>query len=76
MRLSRLFASHGDRSLADPVNIPRAQFPAVDFHPYGRSLSTAEDHKEDRVDGRTGIGVICHMDGGYGRAFEKNGWWH
>jgi predicted TIM-barrel fold metal-dependent hydrolase len=55
------------------TDITRAKFPAVDFHLHGRSLATDEDYRKmiARMDA-TGIAVIANMDGGYGKAFDKN----
>jgi predicted TIM-barrel fold metal-dependent hydrolase len=55
------------------TNITRAKFPAVDFHFHGRALRTADDYKKlvAKMD-ETGIGVICNMDGGFGKEFDRN----
>src|SRR5918911_196923 len=50
------------------TNITRAKFPAIDFHLHGRSLATDEDYRKMiALMDATGIGVICNMDGGYGK---------
>jgi len=55
------------------TNITRAKFPAIDFHLHGRTLRTADDYqKMVKVMDETGIGVICNMDGGFGREFDQN----
>src|SRR5205085_6173167 len=55
------------------TNITRAKFPAIDFHLHGQSLKTAADYeKMIRLMDQTGIGVICNMDGGFGKAFDRN----
>jgi predicted TIM-barrel fold metal-dependent hydrolase len=55
------------------TNIKGAKFPAVDFHFHGRSLRTADDYQKliAKMD-ETGIGVICNMDGGFGKDFDRN----
>ncbi|MBM3812955.1 MAG: hypothetical protein FJW20_15125 [Acidimicrobiia bacterium] len=53
--------------------ITRAKFPAVDFHFHGRTLRSAADYQKlVRVMDETGIGVICNMDGGFGKTFDEN----
>src|SRR5436853_2385206 len=53
--------------------ITRAKFPAIDFHLHGRELRTAEDYRTMiRLMDETGIGVICNMDGGFGKTFDEN----
>jgi len=48
--------------------ITRAKFPAIDFHLHGRELRTADDYRTMiRLMDETGIGVICNMDGGFGK---------
>ncbi len=55
------------------TNITRAKFPAVDFHLHGGSLKTAADYqKMIQLMDKTGIGVICNMDGGFGKTFDRN----
>jgi predicted TIM-barrel fold metal-dependent hydrolase len=55
------------------TNITRAKYPAIDFHLHGQSLKTAADYeKMIRVMDQTGIGVICNMDGGFGKNFDRN----
>ena len=55
------------------TNITRAKFPAVDFHLHGRSLRTGADYqKMVALMDQTGIGVICNMDGGFGKTFDQN----
>lgn len=55
------------------TDIHRAKFPVVDFHLHGRSLQTAADYqKMIALMDQTGIGVICNMDGGYGKVFDQN----
>src|SRR5260370_40344978 len=55
------------------TNITRAKFPAVDFHLHGQSLKTAADYeKMIQLMDKTGIGVICNMDGGFGKTFDRN----
>jgi predicted TIM-barrel fold metal-dependent hydrolase len=53
-------------------NISRARFPAVDFHLHGRALATAADYQKFiALMDQAGIGVICNMDGGHGKAFDQ-----
>ncbi len=55
------------------TGITRAKFPAIDFHLHGRSLQTAADYqKMVALMDKTGIGLICNMDGGFGAAFDQN----
>src|SRR5215813_4932274 len=55
------------------TDITRAKFPAIDFHLHGRSLQTAADYqKMIRLMDQTGIGMICNMDGGFGKTFDQN----
>ncbi len=55
------------------TNITRAKFPVVDFHLHGQSLKTPADYeKMIQLMDKTGIGVICNMDGGFGKAFDRN----
>ena len=53
--------------------ISRAKFPAIDFHFHGRELKTVGDYQKlvSLMD-QTGIGVICNMDAGFGKAFDNN----
>ena len=55
------------------TDISRAKFPAIDFHLHGGSLKTAADYKKmiSLMD-RTGLAVICNMDGGFGKTFDQN----
>src|SRR5436190_21099613 len=55
------------------TDISRAKFPAIDFHLHGRELKTAADYRKmiDLMD-KTGIGMICNMDGGFGATFDQN----
>jgi predicted TIM-barrel fold metal-dependent hydrolase len=51
--------------------ITRSKFPAIDFHLHGRGLRTAEDYKKMvQLMDRTGLGVLCNMDGGFGKQFD------
>lgn len=53
--------------------ITRAEFPAIDFHFHGRGLRSAEDYKKMvKLMDDTGVGVICNMDGGFGKTFDDN----
>jgi predicted TIM-barrel fold metal-dependent hydrolase len=53
--------------------ITRAKFPAIDFHFHGRELKTAENYQKlIKLMDETGIGVICNMDGGFGKTFDDN----
>jgi predicted TIM-barrel fold metal-dependent hydrolase len=55
------------------TNITRAKYPAIDFHLHGAALKTAADYeKMIRLMDQTGIGVICNMDGGFGKSFDRN----
>ena len=55
------------------TNITRAKFPAVDFHLHGRALQTAADYeKMIALMDQTGISLICNMDGGFGKTFDRN----
>jgi hypothetical protein len=54
------------------TNITRAKFPAIDFHFHGRALQTAEHYQKlIEILDSTGIGVICNMDGGFGKSFDQ-----
>src|SRR5262245_18386153 len=55
------------------TNISSAKFPALDFPFHGVPIRTAEDYKAlvKQMDD-TGIGVICNMDGGFGKTFDQN----
>jgi predicted TIM-barrel fold metal-dependent hydrolase len=54
------------------TNITRAKFPVVDFHLHGRALRTAADYQKlVKLMDDTGIGVICNMDGGFGKEFDQ-----
>ncbi len=53
--------------------ITRAKFPAIDFHLHGRGLRTAEDYRKMiKLMDATGLGVLCNMDGGFGKEFDRN----
>jgi len=55
------------------TDITRAKYPAIDFHFHGRRLSTADEYRAlVRLMDETGVGVICNMDGGFGKAFDQN----
>jgi len=55
------------------TQISRARFPVVDFHLHGGSLKTADDYRKmSALMDKTGIGVICNMDGGFGKTFDTN----
>src|SRR6058998_2762957 len=55
------------------TNITRAKFPAIDFHFHGGDLRSAEDYRKMiRLMDQTGVGVICNMDGGFGKTFDEN----
>src|SRR5262249_139872 len=55
------------------TDIHRAKFPAIDFHLHGRALRTAEDYQKFiKLMDETGLGVICNMDGGFGKTFDQN----
>jgi predicted TIM-barrel fold metal-dependent hydrolase len=55
------------------TNITRAKFPAIDFHLHGGALKTAADYqKMVALMDKTGVGMICNMDGGFGAAFDQN----
>src|SRR5438128_7250841 len=55
------------------TNITRAKYPAIDFHLHGRGLSTAQDYqKMIKLMDETGIGILCNMDGGFGKTFDEN----
>lgn len=50
----------------------RAKYPAIDFHFHGRALRTAAEYdKLVKLMDETGIGVICNMDGGFGKTFDQ-----
>ena len=50
------------------TNITRAKFPAIDFHLHGRrSWHRRRLQKMVKLMDETGIGVICNMDGGFGK---------
>src|ERR1700686_899600 len=55
------------------TGITRARFPVIDFHLPGGSLRTADDYRKmiGLMD-KTGVAVICNMDGGFGKAFDQN----
>ena len=55
------------------TNIKGAKYPAIDFHVHGRSLTSAADYeKMIRLMDETGLGVLCNMDGGFGKTFDHN----
>jgi hypothetical protein len=55
------------------TEITRAKFAALDFHLHGGSLRTGADYqKMIALMDKTGIGLICNMDGGFGAAFDRN----
>ena len=55
------------------TKITSAKFPALDFHFHGARLRTAEDYKElVKLMDDAGVGVICNMDGGFGKTFDQN----
>src|SRR5205807_1061636 len=55
------------------TNITRAKYPVIDFHLHGAALKTAADYqKMIKLMDATGIGVICNMDGGFGKTFDTN----
>src|SRR5438876_9167144 len=55
------------------TNITRAKFPAIDFHLHGSALRTKEDYEKFiKLMDATGIGLICNMDGGFGKNFDRN----
>ena len=55
------------------THITRAKFPAIDFHFHGGGLKSAEDYRKMiQLMDQTGIGVICNMDGGFGKTFDEN----
>jgi len=54
------------------TNITRAKYPAIDFHFHGRTLATAADYEKlVKLMDQTGVGVICNMDGGFGKTFDQ-----
>ena len=55
------------------TEITRTKFPVIDFHLHGGSLKTADDYRKmiSLMD-KTGLAVICNMDGGFGKAFDQN----
>jgi predicted TIM-barrel fold metal-dependent hydrolase len=55
------------------TDITRAKFAAVDFHLHGNALKTGADYEKlIALMDKTGIGVICNMDGGFGANFDRN----
>src|SRR5437773_6421591 len=53
--------------------ITRAKYPVIDFHLHGRTLAAAEDYRKMiALMDKTGIGLICNMDGGFGKTFDQN----
>src|SRR6476661_5416711 len=55
------------------TDITRAKYPVVDFHLHGSQLKTAADYEKlIKLMDQTGIGVICNMDGGFGKTFDQN----
>ena len=53
--------------------VTRAKFPAIDFHLHGRGIRTAEDYKKMiKLMDETGLGVLCNMDGGFGKTFDQD----
>src|SRR5438105_7134709 len=55
------------------TNITRAKFPVVDFHLHGSQLKTDADYKKMiALMDKTGIAVICNMDGGFGTNCDQN----
>jgi hypothetical protein len=55
------------------TEITRAKFPVLDIHLHAGSLKTDADYRKmiSLMD-QTGIGVICNMDGGFGKTFDQN----
>jgi predicted TIM-barrel fold metal-dependent hydrolase len=54
------------------TNITRAKYPAIDFHLHGRGLRTDADYqKMVKLMDATGIGILCNMDGGFGKTFDE-----
>jgi predicted TIM-barrel fold metal-dependent hydrolase len=53
--------------------IPKAKYPAIDFHFHGRPMQTADAYKQmiDVMD-RAGLGAIANMDGGMYQALDHN----
>src|SRR5580704_12833106 len=55
------------------TEITRAKFPVLDIHLHAGSLKTDADYRKMiGVMDQTGIGVICNMDGGFGKTFDQN----
>ncbi len=55
------------------TNTTRAKFPAIDFHVHGRGLRTPEDYQRMvKLMDETGLGVLCNMDGGFGKEFDES----
>jgi predicted TIM-barrel fold metal-dependent hydrolase len=55
------------------TNITRAKYPVVDFHLHGHDLRTSDDYRKMiKLMDDTGIGLICNMDGGFGKTFDQN----
>lgn len=55
------------------TDISRAKYPALDFHLHGRALKTSADYqKMIALMDKTGVGLICNMDGGFGADFDQN----
>jgi predicted TIM-barrel fold metal-dependent hydrolase len=53
--------------------ITGAKYPVIDFHLHGGSLRTPDDYRKmiSLMD-KTGLAVICNMDGGFEKAFDQN----
>jgi hypothetical protein len=55
------------------TEITRATFPALDFHLHGGTLKTAAVYeKMIALMDKTGVGLICNMDGGFGKNFDRS----
>src|SRR5262245_2705022 len=54
------------------TKITSAKYPALDFHFHGARLRTADDYKAlIKLMDETDVGVICNMDGGFGKTFDQ-----
>ncbi len=53
--------------------LTRAKFPAIDFHLHGRGISSDDAYRKMiKLMDETGLGVLCNMDGGFGKTFDQN----
>src|SRR5262249_43947210 len=55
------------------TNISHAKYPVVDFHFHGSLLRSTQDYEKlVKLMDEVGVRVICNMDGGFGKNFDRN----